>query len=271
MAEEYPHGHHQSVLRAHSWRTASNSAGYLLNSLKPDMHILDVGCGPGSITTDLATKVPQGRVIGLEPTAEPFEEARKLAAARKVDNISFEVGDARRLPFPDQTFDIVHTHQVLQYLNADDRIQAIREMRRVTKSGGLVAIREADQGTITFYPEINGLRDFVDLYCKVALANGGEPYIGRQVHTWPRKAGFAASDITATAGTWCYNTPEERAWWSSVWSDRILHSAWAKSAIEGGHATQNDLDRLAEAWRKWGATEDGWYGIMHGEVLCKVR
>ncbi|KAL9028254.1 MAG: hypothetical protein Q9196_003352 [Gyalolechia fulgens] len=235
------------------------------------MHILDVGCGPGSITTDLATKVPHGKVIGLEPTAEPLEEARRLAAARHVGNVSFEVGDARTLPFPDQTFDIVHMHQVLQYLNPVDRTKALREMRRVAKPGGLVAVREADQGTITFYPEINGLRDFVGLYCKVARANGGEPDAGRRLHAWVNEAGFAKSDVTATAGTYCYNTPEERDWWSNVWSDRILHSPWAKSVLEGGHATQSDLDRLAEAWRTWGATEDGWYGIMHGEVLCRIR
>ena len=268
--EKYPHGHHESVLSAHSWRTASNSAAYLLTSLKPDMHILDVGCGPGSITVDLATKVPQGKVIGMEPISDPFEEAHKLAAVRTVENVSFEVGDARRIPFPDQTFDVVHAHQVLQYLNAEDRVEAIREMRRVTKSGGLVAIREADQETITFYPEIAGLKEFVDLYCKVARANGGEPLIGRQVHMWSKKAGFAASEITATASTWCYNTSEEREWWSSVWSNRILHSAWAQTVLEGGHAEQEDLDYLADAWRRWGESEDGWYAIMHGEVLCKV-
>ncbi|KAI4141907.1 MAG: hypothetical protein L6R39_005138 [Caloplaca ligustica] len=267
----YPHGHHESVLRSHGWRTASNSAGYLLSSLKPDMRVLDVGCGPGSITTDLATKVPQGEVVGLEPTSDPFEEGYKLATARGVDNVSFQVGDARKLPFSDGTFDVVHTHQVLQYLNADDRTKAIREMRRVTKPGGLVAIREADQATVTFYPEINGLTEFVDLYRKVARANGGEADAGRRLHAWVKEAGFAPSDITATAGTWCYHTPEERAWWSGSWSDRILHSTWAKNVVESRHASQEDLNRLAEAWRTWGANEDGWYGIMHGEVLCRVR
>ncbi|KAL8942343.1 MAG: hypothetical protein Q9216_001725 [Gyalolechia sp. 2 TL-2023] len=269
--EKYPHGHHQSVLRAHGWRTASNSAAYLLRELKSDMHILDVGCGPGSITTDLATKVPQGRVVGLEPTAEPLEEARKFAAARQVGNVSFQVGDARALAFPDQTFDVVHMHQVLQYLKPADRTKAIREMRRVIKPGGIMAIREADQSTVTFHPETDSLRNFVDLYRKVARANGGEPDAGRRLHAWVKEAGFETSDVTATAGTWCYNTPEERDWWSSVWYDRILHSAWAESVLESGYATQSDLDRLAEAWRGWGVNEDGWYGIMHGEVLCRVR
>ncbi|KAI4245780.1 MAG: hypothetical protein L6R40_002308 [Gallowayella cf. fulva] len=270
MEKEYPHGHHESVLRSHSWRTVSNSAGYLLGSLKPDMDILDIGCGPGSLTVDLASKVPQGKVIGLDTTADPFGEGRKLAAARDIRNVSFEVGDARHLPFPDNTFDMVHAHQVLQYLKEDERIHAIREMRRVAKSGGLICIREADQGTITFYPEVDGLKDFVGLYCKVARASGGEPDAGRRLHTWVKEAGFAASSITATAGTWCYNSPDERAWWSGVWVDRILHSAWRESTISGGHATQHDLDRLANAWREWGSSQDAWYAIVHGEVTCRL-
>ncbi len=60
QAATYIHGHHESVLRSHTWRTAANCAGYLLPSLRPDMRILDIGCGPGTITADLAKLVPQG-------------------------------------------------------------------------------------------------------------------------------------------------------------------------------------------------------------------
>ena len=54
MTNAYTHGHHESVLRSHRWRTAENSAGYLLPLLRPGMRLLDVGCGPGTITMDLA-------------------------------------------------------------------------------------------------------------------------------------------------------------------------------------------------------------------------
>ncbi|KAI5307023.1 hypothetical protein KEM55_008429, partial [Ascosphaera atra] len=72
MASEtatYTHGHHPSVLRSHSWRTASNSAAYLLPHLLPHFKILDIGCGPGTITVDLAKYVPQGHITGLETPA----------------------------------------------------------------------------------------------------------------------------------------------------------------------------------------------------------
>src|SRR5262245_25345231 len=50
--ETYTHGHHESVLRSHRWRTIENSAAYLLPYLSPGLDVLDVGCGPGTITID---------------------------------------------------------------------------------------------------------------------------------------------------------------------------------------------------------------------------
>ena len=82
MTNVYTHGHHESVLRSHRWRTAENSAGYLLPLLKPGMRLLDVGCGPGTITMDLAELVgPEGRVTALERTDDALALARAEAGA----------------------------------------------------------------------------------------------------------------------------------------------------------------------------------------------
>ena len=233
------------------------------------MHILDVGCGPGTITADLAALVPDGHVVGLDAAPEVLDKARATATERGVHNVQFAVGDIYALDFPNSTFDIVHVHQVLQHVG--DPVRALREMRRVTKPGGIVAAREADMGAITWYPEVKGMKDWHDLYLRVARSNGGEPNAGRQVHAWARQAGFSQGDITATAGTWCYNTPQEKAWWSDLWAERTLASSFARKAIEGSQANQDELNRIAEAWREWGAQDDGWFVVLHGEVLCRVQ
>jgi SAM-dependent methyltransferase len=264
----YTHGHHESVLRSHTWRTAVNSAGYLLDSLRPDMHILDVGCGPGTITADLAALVPQGSVTGLEHAPEVLEQARKETSQRGLNNVKFAVGDVHALEFPDGTFDVVHAHQVLQHVG--DPVQALREMRRVTKKGGIVAVRDTDYSAMTWFPFVEELEEWKPLYLRVARSNGGEPDAGRRLLAWARKAGFDRKDITSTASTWCYSTPEERAWWSGLWADRTLVSSFASTAIGGGHATQQDLERISQAWRKWGADEDGWFALLHGEILGRV-
>ncbi|KAF5014446.1 hypothetical protein F66182_14572, partial [Fusarium sp. NRRL 66182] len=129
MPQAYTNDHSDSVIRTHSWRDATNSASYLLPHLQPHMSILDVGCGPGSITIDLARKVPLGQVIGIEYVSDPLDGARSLATTEGVSNVSFQIGDIHNLPFPENTFDVVHAHQVLQHIA--DPVQAFKEMRRV--------------------------------------------------------------------------------------------------------------------------------------------
>ncbi|WP_324788027.1 class I SAM-dependent methyltransferase [Streptomyces sp. H51] len=261
----YTHGHHESVLRSHTWRTAANSAAYLLGSLKPHMKILDIGCGPGTITADLAELVPDGHVTGVDAAPEVLERARATAAERGLGNVGFAVADVHALDYPDDTFCVVHAHQVLQHVG--DPVRALREMRRVTRPGGLIAVRDSDYAAMTWYPASAGMDDWLELYHRVARANGGEPDAGRRLKAWAVRAGL--SDITATSSTWTFSTAEERAWWSGLWADRTVASAYAEQATAGGHATAEQLRAAADAWREWGAREDGWFCVLHGEILCR--
>lgn len=264
----YINGHQESVLRSHSWRTAANSAAYLLDSLRPDMKVLDIGCGPGTITADLAALVPDGHVIGLEYAPEVLDQARTFASQRGLKNIDFVVGDVNSLDFPDNSFDVVHAHQVLQHVG--NPVQALHEMRRVTKPDGIIAVREADMEAATWYPESKGISDWIDLHLRVARSSGGEPNAGRRLHVWARQAGLDPARMTVTASTWCFHTPQERIWWSSLWADRLISSSFTERALEGGHATMADLEMSSKGWRDWGADDDAWFALLHGEILCRV-
>jgi len=269
MPEEtavYTHGHHESVLRSHTWRTAANSAGYLLGELEPDMRVLDVGCGPGTITADLAGLVPDGHVTGVDAAPGVLERARATADERGLRNVTFATADVHALDFPDDTFSVVHAHQVLQHVG--DPVRALREMHRVCRPGGIVAARDSDYGAMFWYPLVEGLTHWQDLYRRVARGNGGEPDAGRRLHAWARQAGL--TDVTATSSTWCYATAEERAWWSGLWAERTVASSFAASAVRGGHATESGLRAAAAAWREWGAQEDGWFTAPHGEIRCRA-
>ncbi|PMD21494.1 S-adenosyl-L-methionine-dependent methyltransferase [Hyaloscypha hepaticicola] len=266
-AATYTHGHHASVLRSHSWRTALNSAAYLLPHLTPGMKILDVGCGPGTITIDLAGYVPLGHITGLERVGDVLTQARALAKEKGVTNIDFVEGDANALDYPDGTFDVVMCHQVLQHVQ--DPVGILKEMKRVAKVGGIVAVRESDYGSFVWFPDVDGMEDWRSLYRKVAMANGGEPNAGRMVHAWARKAAFLVGDIKSSSSTWCYSTREEIAWWSGLWAERTVASSFAKTAIDGKFATNTELENIAEVWRKWGEQEDAWFSVLHGEVICR--
>lgn len=263
------HGYHESVLRSHKSRTAANSAAYLVPSIRSTMHILDVGCGPGTITASLAALVPEGRAIGLDVSPEVLESAKANAAERGLQNCTFAVGSATNIPFPDDTFDVTHAHQVLQHLN--DPVAALREMRRVTKPGGIVAVRDADWEGMIWFPRLEGIEEWRQSYLRLTKAMGTEAIAGRQLHVWAKKAGFLREDIKITTSTTCYSTTEETAWWGNMWKDRTLESLFAQSAKDYAKLSQDDLERIAKAWVDWSRDEDAWFTILQGEILCTVQ
>jgi SAM-dependent methyltransferase len=266
MDAVYTHGHHESVLRSHRWRTAENSAAYLLPHLSPGLTVLDVGAGPGTITADLANRVAPGRITALEVTAAALDITRAEIARRGLTTVDFAVGDVHRLEVPDDSFDVVHAHQVLQHVG--DPVAALREMRRVAKPGGVVAVRDGDYAAFTWFPQLPALSEWLDLYERVARGNGGEPDAGRRLLSWAHAAGF--TDVTATSSTWCFADPEDRAWWGGIWAERVLASDMARTALGTGAATRDDLQRISDAWTTWAADPDGWLSILHSELICRV-
>ena len=192
--DTYTHGHAEPVLQSHRWRTAENSAAYLLPFLRPGLDLLDVGCGPGTITVDLAALVAPGRAVGLDLASQPLAEAR-AAAERAGADVTFQVGDVYALTAPENCFDVVHAHQVLQHLT--DPVAALREMARVCR-------------------------------------------------------------------------PAEREWWGTSWAGRATASSFAEQAVAYGLATTAEFDEVAAAWLRWAAADDGWLGMLHGELLIRV-
>jgi SAM-dependent methyltransferase len=265
-AEAYTHGHHESVLRVHSWRTVENSAAYLAPHLQAGARVLDVGSGPGTITIDLARRVRPGVVIGIDASEDVVDRATGLAESELVDNVEFRAGDAYALPFADGWFDVVHAHQVLQHLARP--VDALKEFRRVLKPGGLLAVRDVDYGGVIWSPASSGLTRWLELYHAVHASNGGDPDAGRHLKRWVREAGFA--EIEATASTWVFSTELEREWWGNSWAERATESQFAAHAIESGHSNPAELARIADAWRDWAADDDGWLLMPHAEVLARA-
>lgn len=262
--ERYIHGHHESVLRSHSWRTVANSAAYLMPHLASGQRVLDVGSGPGTISIDLARRVAPGQVVGIDASAEVVEQANALARDNSLPNLSFAVGDVYALDFADASFDVVHAHQVLQHLARP--VEAMHEIRRVLKPGGILAARDVVYGSTSWYPSLPALDSWLRALLSVHRANGGDPDAGRSLKAWARHAGFTS--VTSSASMWCFATDAERDWWGSSWADRALESSFAAQAIETGVASLNDLRAMSEGWRYWASDADGWFGMPHGEIIA---
>jgi ubiquinone/menaquinone biosynthesis C-methylase UbiE len=261
----YTHGHHESVLRSHTWRTAENSCAYLLPHLLPGQSLLDIGCGPGTITADLAQLVAPGEVVGLDAAEDVLDLAREHAQGLGLDNLRFAQGDLFALEFPSECFDVVHLHQVLQHLS--DPVAALIELRRVLRTDGVLAARESDFGAFTWAPRDPVLDRWLELYFAVTERNGHDARIGPRLLGLAQQAGF--SDVVLTSSNWTYADPESRAWWGGLWADRIRYSRIAEQAVEYGLSDAKELEQIADAFVRWAAAPDGVWVIPCMEILAR--
>jgi ubiquinone/menaquinone biosynthesis C-methylase UbiE len=106
-------------------------------------HVIEVGCGTGVVGRDIARRVgPTGSVTGVDPTPGFIEVAERLRVDERLDNAAFSVQDGRTLPYADGSFDLAAAVTVLCHL--PDRENVLREMVRVTRSGGTVLIVDGE-------------------------------------------------------------------------------------------------------------------------------
>ena len=263
--DRYTHGHHESVLRSHLWRTAENSAGFLLPYLVGNEQLLDVGCGPGTISADFTKYLPNGSVTALDRSPDIIDRARSSYPLSTYPNLEFSVGDAYQLDFDDSQFDVVYAHQVLQHLT--DPVAALKEMRRVTKPGGLIALRESDYGTFAWWPQDPWLTRWLELYYEVTRANNAQADAGRELRSWAQAAGCSA--ITMTSSTWTYADEESVTWWGELWAARALQSDFATQALSEGLSTESELEAISNAFLDWSRASDATFILVHGEILAR--
>ncbi len=263
--ETYTHGHAPATVRQHGQRTAAEAAAFLLPELRPGMRLLDVGCGPGSITRGLAERVAPGQVVGLDLSGETLAAARQDAAARGLENLRFEEASVYQAPFADGAFDVAYAHQVFQHLSRPGA--ALGEMLRVVRAGGLVAVRDVDWGTAAYWPHDPWIDRFIEAHFETWYRNGGEPRMGRQLRALFNAA--RVTDLRVTATTWCYATPAETGEWGHSYAERLLTSPMGGRMVEYGYASRADVEAMAAAFRAWAAHPDAFWTFVHVAALAR--
>lgn len=236
-------------------RSAAHDAAFLLQYLKQGMRLLDVGCGPGSITVDLAELFPRGEVVGIDKQLPLVEQARLRAAARGVSNTRFEVADAYRLPFPDASFDAIFANGLLMHLR--EPLRALIEFRRVLRPGGVAGLRDPDFATAVYAPATPWLEQWLALRIRVRRHNGGDPFLSRNFRRLLLDAGFA--HVEASASVDSAGTAEQLDRHKGFLKAQ-LHGL-ARTAIELGWLDQAAIDTAALEIDAWAQRPDAFTAL----------
>ena len=246
-------------------RRAASHAAFFLPHVRPGMTLLDCGCGPGTITLDFAALVAPAEVVGVDIEPNQLRIAQTQAAAEGNSNVRFAVSDLGALPFPDDTFDAVFLHGVLEHLQAP--VAALTEVRRVLRQGGVVGARHADFGGFLFEPAAPPLDRFVPLFEGLMAYNGGDPMAGRHQLRWLREAGFREPVVSASYDCWT-STAEETRRNACFLAELAGESAFASQLVEAGLADRATLARMSEGFRTWGNHPHAFAAEAWGEAVA---
>ena len=245
-------------------RHASTHAAFFIDYVEPGMHILDCGCGPGSITLDLAEMVEPGKAVGIDIERAQIERAKALRHVRKVTNVEFQIGDLNQLPFEDRTFDAVFAHGVVEY--SRDPVHAFGEIRRVLKSGGVFGGRHGDWGGFLLATKNPNTKKAFSIFIRLMKKNGGDPYFGRNQTAYLRKAGFTQLISSASYDCWTPTLSTARR------VGEFMKAYFASDEFVGpvlryGLADAGALEKIQSAFDDWGEDEDLFAAEAWGEAV----
>jgi ubiquinone/menaquinone biosynthesis C-methylase UbiE len=253
----------ESAIKA---RGADVYASFLLPYLRPDMAVLDCGCGKATIALGLAEAVPKGRVVGVDLNKDNILAACCSASLMGQGNLVCIVADGGRLPFHDAAFDAVLCHSMLETL--DDPRNVVTELRRVTKHGGVVGAASVEYGGLILAGEQTaGPRRFYDIRQQVWRAAGlADPNMGRRLRGLFQEAGFAR--VEASAQYISYGTSDRVSAFAYDRATECRDQELQAAVTRHGIASVDELLRLAEAWGEWSKDPGAFFAFAWCRVLA---
>ena len=248
-------------------RGAEVYAAFLRPYLRPDMVILDCGCGEAAIALGLAQALRDGRIVGVDLDKGSLAIAGGYAVAMECGNLAFVAGDGRQLPFRDASFDAVLCHSVLE--TVADPAKLVEELRRVTKPGGLVGAASVDYGGIILG---GGCAEkpqrFYDIRRQLWRAAGiAEPNMGRRLRGLFQAAQF--DRVEAFADYISYGTPDRVRAFALDRAAECRDRAWQALVARHAIASVDELLGLADAWEAWSDDPGAFFAFAWCRVVAR--
>jgi SAM-dependent methyltransferase len=244
-------------------RSAAEYADFVLPFLGRGDRVIDVGCGPGSITVGLAQVA--GHVTGVDVDEVEFTDARAYAAGHGIDNVEFVEGSIYQLDSADASIDACTLFSMLETL--DDPLAGLAEVRRVVRPGGLVGASSIEYGGLILHgPDEPLLRRFYELRLRLWEAQGDVHfYRGRELRGLLLAAGFA--QVEAFTTYFSYGT-EERVRTFGLGRAADCRDEWYVGGLaEHGLADEGEIDALEQAWSRWAESPDSFAAFAWGRAI----
>lgn len=260
---ERAHGVTPGLSQDYAARTADQQAAFVLPYLRLGMNLLDIGCGPGTITLGLAQAVAPAHVTGIDHDSVHIEAARALAAERGVTNVTFQIGNALLLPFEDGTFDAAFENNVFTHLS-HNAFRAAMEVYRVLKPRGFFAARDVDADAVVWGNLIDPIKQLDKLFIAWHQSRGSDITLGKRLPAILREAGFTGTIKSVSADT--KGNPEGTRSHAGI-TISLLEGPFGRDIVDNGWADRPTVERLKESIREWGEHPDAFFANVHVEVI----
>ena len=263
----YAFGYSPAAVGMMQARSAEVNAAFFLGHLSTGMHLLDIGCGPGSITVGFADVVAPGDVVGVDIEPSQVQLGNEKARSLQLGNCRFEAGSVYELPFDDDTFDAVFGHTILMQFRDLDPVLA--EIRRVLKPGGLVGFREVDLGANLYHYDDSAMRMVLSTLRRSIFHNDGNPDIG---HSLPMILSRAGYEILSAAATYtCATTPDAKARMYKSTARLWEESDFVARAEDLGWISPEARKLLPSRLREEGDDAGSFSATSYAEVVARLE
>lgn len=260
----YTMGYSQEFVQNLSRAAQQPSVNFLIPHLIPGQRLLDVGCGPGFLSARLADAIAPGEMAGIDFEPSQIAIAQEVAAQYGLENVTFQVADAMKLPFEDSSFDVVHLGGVL--LHVPDIGGALAEAKRVLRPGGLVGCRDLMLESSFVHPELGAMRRSFEALADLIDADEGQPNVARDIKLHLNQAGF--DNVRVSASIEIYNTPEELDFFYALVRQWFLDGGIAEAAIQYGAMTKDIVAVIANNLEEWRRDPGALAGIAFSQALA---
>ena len=246
-------------------RTLANSHPTLLDLLTPGMSVLDVGCGPGTLTIEIARRVDPAPVVGMDVNPDMIRAAETASRPGEIPNLVFYTGDIRESTW-DAEFSLAAATRVLQWLPDPDA--AVAKMAEAVVPGGLVVLRDYDHTVAEWSDEPPEWARFYSAFLGWRAAGGLDNAIAKRLPALADGADLVDAGVTPEITTVCAGDPD---FFRTAGMWRMVIESRGRQMVHAGYLTEAERGAALSAYTQWMQEPTAIMTLRETSMICRRR